>query len=100
MQATTTDGETCLHQAAYCNHKQVVTILLNNKCDVHAKTRLGQTPLYHAVRMNCKEIVEMLLEAGADVDLQDGKGASAAHIACKEGHTRVLQVGGELRYKI
>ena len=92
LQAQTTEGETCLYQAAYYNHKDVVRILLKAKCDVNAVNRLGQPILFAAAKQNLHDILEILLKNGADVNIQDAKGASAAHVASQYGNTRILQV--------
>ena len=49
-------------------------------------------PILWAANDNKPETVKFLIHLGADVNGQNDKGSSALHWACRNGHTRVVQV--------
>ncbi len=81
------NGWTALHWAAYCGHSEIVTLLINNGCDVNIKTtdkvsyilcriwdslcyilQYGYTALHHAAIKGHLEIVALLINDGCDVN--------------------------------
>ena len=49
-------------------------------------------PILWAANDNKPETVKFLIHLGANVNGQNDKGSSALHWACRNGHTRVVQV--------
>jgi ankyrin repeat protein len=57
-------GETPLHQAAACDHEQIVQLLQNN-ANIDAKTQNGETPLDKAKESGHRSMVKFLISRGA-----------------------------------
>jgi ankyrin repeat protein len=69
------DRQTPLHMAAMFGHKDVAELLLANKADVNAITKIYRmTPLHMAAAGGYKNIVELLLANKANVDVEDKDG--------------------------
>ena len=72
------NGDVLLHFAALKGRKEVVGLLLTNKCDVNAKDKDGLSALMLAANGGFAEVVESLLEAKADVNARARKGSQTA----------------------
>ena len=83
---------TPLRRAAYCNHVDVVRLLLEFRAEVDRRDRYGKTPLMAASEEGHDECVRVLLGAGADVDACEENGKGALYYACYEGHTSTAQL--------
>lgn len=71
---TDEDGRTLLHFAVLQHNKDMVTLLLENKAKVDAKTKEGWTPLHVAIVFgfgSATEIAEILLAHNADVNAKN-----------------------------
>ena len=68
-----------LHRACLNSHKEIVTLLLERKADVHAKDTMGDTPLHKAAFGGCHEIAALLLQNGADVNARSNVGYTPIH---------------------
>ena len=117
----TTWGDTALHRAAGCGHKEVVRELLKNGADVCAKDRAGNTPLHLATLflndVSAHDILtstllenrgqktrqvrtlnyslavkQSLLSHGADVNSINLRGESALHLAVCDGHSSLSRL--------
>lgn len=114
-------GNTPLYYAIYKDHKDIVSILINENADVNMylandlyKQKLeesnlrnsiintdnkiydnpysnGFVPLYIAVEKNNLEIVELLLAAGADPNLPS-QGFPPLFLAIEKNHPKIVQV--------
>ena len=83
---------TPLRRAAYCNHVDVVRLLLEFRAEVDRRDRYGKTPLMAASEEGHDDVVRVLLGAGADVDACEENGKGALYYACYEGHTSTAQL--------
>ena len=121
VRTRTTWGDTALHRAAGCGHKEVVQQLLKHGADARAKDRAGNTPLHlatlflddvtaHDIRTSM--LLEMrgrmaqqvrtlnyslavkrsLLSYGADVNSVNLRGESALHLAVCDGHSSLSRL--------
>ena len=83
---------TPLRRAAYCNHVDVVRLLLEFRAEVDRRDRYGKTPLMAASEEGHDDVVRVLLDAGADVDACEENGKGALYYACSAGHTSTVQL--------
>ena len=81
-----------LFNAAFCNHVDVVRLLLEFRAEVDRRNRWGTTPLIAAAKEGHDECVRVLLDAGAAVDASEETGRRALYYACYEGHTSTAQL--------
>ena len=85
-------GYTPLHYAARSGQSECVSLLLQSKASVLAKTSGGATPLMRAAFTGHASVISTLLRAGAAVDAQDTDGDTALHKAAKQQHTAAFGV--------
>ena len=83
---------TPLRRAAYCNHVDVVRLLLEFRAEVDRRDKWGKTPLIAAAKEGHDECVRVLLDAGAAVDASEENGKGALYYACSAGHTSTVQL--------
>ncbi|KAF7657941.1 hypothetical protein LDENG_00019220 [Lucifuga dentata] len=76
---------TCLHQAVYKGHSEIVCILVN-VCNLEALDDHRVTPLFVAAQYGQEECLEILVHAGANVNAQAADLATPLMIASQEGH--------------
>ena len=81
-----------LVKAAFCNHVDVVRLLLEFRAEVDRRDRWGMTPLIAAAKEGHDECVRVLLDAGAAVDASEETGRRALYYACYEGYTSTAQL--------
>jgi len=81
-----------LVRAAFCNHVDVVRLLLEFRAEVDQRDAWGKTPLIAAAKEGHDECVRVLLDAGAAVDACEREGRCALYYACYEGHTSTAQL--------
>ncbi|XP_049633497.1 ankyrin repeat domain-containing protein 26-like [Suncus etruscus] len=72
---------TALHLACAGGHKEVVTLLVERKCQLNLYDSENRTALIKAVQCQKEECATILLEHGADPNLQDIGGNTALHYA-------------------
>ncbi|XP_012519700.1 PREDICTED: ankyrin repeat domain-containing protein 20A4-like, partial [Propithecus coquereli] len=92
----TTDKKhrTALHLACANRDVQVVTLLLDKKCDLNPCDSENRTPLMKAVQRQAQRCVITLLERGADPNAVDVYGNTALHYAAYNGD---LSIAAKLR---
>uniref|UniRef100_M4AIL9 Ankyrin repeat and SOCS box containing 3 n=1 Tax=Xiphophorus maculatus TaxID=8083 RepID=M4AIL9_XIPMA len=76
---------TCLHQAVYKGHSDIVRILVD-VCNLEAHDDHKISPLFVAAQYGQKESLELLINAGATVNTQAADLATPLLIASQEGH--------------
>ncbi|VDO98664.1 unnamed protein product [Heligmosomoides polygyrus] len=75
------DGYTALHRAAYNNHLEVVSYLLDSGANAEARTKQGWTPLHSAANWGNYEIIGRLISHGADVNARSEGSVTPLHLA-------------------
>ncbi|XP_062374708.1 ankyrin repeat and SOCS box protein 3 [Sardina pilchardus] len=83
-------GWSCLHQAAYRGHADVVQMLAGVSC-LEALDDYSITPLFLAAQYGHSSCVEILAGAGANVNCQATDLATPLLIAAQEGHLPCVQ---------
>ena len=68
------EGNTPLHHACLNGHRDIVSLLLENKADPAAVNNKSETPLHAAAKNGNKEILERLLDCGSDINAADKEG--------------------------
>jgi len=63
-----------LHYGAYFGFKDIVSVLLENKCTIDIKDDCGRTPVHRATEKSHFDIAWMLIKRGACLDVQDNYG--------------------------
>lgn len=76
---------TCLHQAVYKGHSEIVRILVS-VCNLEALDDHKISPLFVAAQYGQQECLEILVNAGANVNTQAADLATPLLIASQEGH--------------
>ncbi|XP_053270395.1 ankyrin repeat and SOCS box protein 3 [Pleuronectes platessa] len=76
---------TCLHQAVFKGHSDIVRILVN-VCHLEALDDHDISPLFVAAQYGKQECLEILINAGANVNIQAADLATPLLIASQEGH--------------
>ncbi|XP_039076422.1 ankyrin repeat domain-containing protein 26 isoform X2 [Hyaena hyaena] len=72
---------TALHLACANGHSEVVTVLVERKCQLNLRDSEERTALMKAVQCPDEKSVTILLEHGADPNLMDNRGNTALHYA-------------------
>ncbi|EYB93896.1 hypothetical protein Y032_0177g573 [Ancylostoma ceylanicum] len=81
LSACDEDGYTALHRAAYNNHMDAVSFLLEMGANPEARTKQGWTPLHSAANWGNYEIVGRLISHGVDVNAQSTGSVTPLHLA-------------------
>ena len=98
------DGMTALHWAAKHGDAEMAALLLRNKANVKAVTRVGAyTPLHVASEAGNGTVVLALLKAGADVKATTTTGVVPLHLAAVAGNAvsikALLDSGADINVK-
>ncbi|XP_007948317.1 ankyrin repeat and SOCS box protein 10 [Orycteropus afer afer] len=99
------EDETPLHVAARHGHVELVELLLRRGACPNARDAVGCTPLLvaceahcldpdnaEATAARCLQLCHLLLLAGADADAADQDKRRPLHLACRHGHTAVVEL--------
>ncbi|KAK3529075.1 hypothetical protein QTP70_016513 [Hemibagrus guttatus] len=84
-------GWSCLHQAAYKGHTEIVKFLVN-VCSLEVVDDYGITPLFVAAQYGHHQCLEILVNAGANVNCQANDMATPLLIAAQEGHLSCVEL--------
>ncbi|XP_076690340.1 ankyrin repeat domain-containing protein 30A [Callospermophilus lateralis] len=74
-------NRTALHFACAYGHPEVVTLLVERKCNIDICDSDGSTALIKAIQCQEEECATILLEHGADPNVMDSSGNTALHYA-------------------
>lgn len=99
------EEETALHVAARLGHVELVDLLLRRGACPDARNAEGWTPLLAACDTRCQspddaeatsarcfQLCRLLLSAGADADAADQDKQRPLHLACRRGHSAVVEL--------
>ena len=86
------EGETPLMKAALGNHLNLVTLLLNNKVNLHAVSNSGKTPLMYAAIGARDELIQYLLDQGASIKINQKDKEGNTPLILAAIHQRELEV--------
>ncbi|XP_026858412.2 ankyrin repeat and SOCS box protein 3 isoform X1 [Electrophorus electricus] len=89
--AHSTSGWSCLHQAVYKGHTEIVKFLVSI-CSLEAVDDYGITPLFVAAQYGRHHCLEVLVNAGANVNCQANDLATPLLIAAQEGHLSCVEL--------
>jgi ankyrin repeat protein len=90
--ATSGDGTTALHWAAYNDDVTLVKALLKAGAKVEPRTRLrALTPLHMAAESGDATLLGALIQGGAQVDARNESGTTALMIASASGSTQAVE---------
>ncbi|KIH52953.1 ankyrin repeat protein [Ancylostoma duodenale] len=80
LSVTDEDGYTALHRAAYNNHLDAVSFLLEQGANAEARTKQGWTPLHSAANWGNYEIIGRLITHGVDVNARSSGSVTVSGI--------------------
>ncbi|XP_027702621.1 ankyrin repeat domain-containing protein 7-like, partial [Vombatus ursinus] len=80
---------TPLHLACANGYPDVVSLLVERKCNLNLRDNNSQTPLIKAVECQQEECATILLEHGADPNLVDANNNTALHYAASGRNTAI-----------
>ena len=84
-------GETPLHCICKRGLGSFLSDVLEDSIDVDVEDSKGNTPLHVAAALGFVDVCSTLVSLGScAVNRQDANGKTAAHIACEEGHFKVV----------
>ncbi|KAM4874734.1 ankyrin repeat and SOCS box protein 10 isoform 1-T2 [Thomomys bottae] len=99
------ERETALHVAARLGHVEMADLLLRRGAFPDARNADGWTPLLaacdtrcpapaeaEATSARCFQLCSLLLSAGADADAADQDKQRPLHLACRRGHSAVVEL--------
>jgi ankyrin repeat protein len=92
---TSDEHWTALHFAARYSSAKICEILIENGCNVNARTDDLFTPLMlccHRIDPEASEVTKLLIERGANLAKMSEKGGHALHFACLLGRDDVVQL--------
>ncbi|KAF8165206.1 hypothetical protein B0H34DRAFT_228371 [Crassisporium funariophilum] len=87
------EGETALHKAALNGHMPIVSYLVPDKADVHARDADGWTALHNACSKGYLDIVRWLCEQGGATSVIDG--VRGVDIRSKDGWTPLMNASSK-----
>ncbi len=91
-------GRAPLHWASIFGHTEIVTLLLENKCDANITGKDGNTPLILAAAQNKMDTVRALVEAGCDIAIRNKENKTAAEWAKEEGRHAIAEYLRSIRF--
>ncbi|PZO31230.1 MAG: ankyrin repeat domain-containing protein [Flavobacteriaceae bacterium] len=88
---TNNNGFTPLILACYRGNNEVAKVLIENNCDLNAKSEMG-TPLMAAIVKGNNEIAKLLIEKKADINYADINGTTALIYAVQFQNIEILKL--------
>ena len=76
------------------DYKDILTLLIDKKCDVNISDNNSQTPLHIACYEGKVALVEILLrnKCECDVNISDNNSQTPLHIACYKGNVALVEI--------
>jgi len=97
VNATTDEGDTPLHLAAWQNSVEITQLLLQKHANINAKGDLGRTPLHCASIHDAGKVVPILLKHGADVNAKDDTKFTPLLYSARQGTKTSYRIANALR---
>jgi ankyrin repeat protein len=72
--------------------REVLTMLINQGCEVDSQNKYGETPLHQASFRGKKQSVEFLIEHSADVNITTKAGETSLHFAARTGRGDIVSL--------
>ena len=91
VNATTGDGATALHWAAYRDDLESADLLIRAGAKVNAANELGATPLWTAAQNGSDAMVRRLLQAGANPNLALLAGETPVMVTARSGYAAIAE---------
>ena len=82
---------TALHYASKLGNKDIVTLLLQNQANVHARTEPRDTPLHIAAGHGSLQVMDLLITNNADIEAKNEDGMTPLHYAARTGACNTVQ---------
>ncbi len=93
INATTEEGWTALHFAAFKGYDKIVAALLEAKINTDIQGKVyGRTALHYAVDRGNLEVVKMLVAKGANVKIADKANKAALDLAREKNFSDIVKV--------
>lgn len=89
---TTKDGDTFLHTAAFLQNIASMKLVCEKKANINIKNKRGYTPLHTTAEIGFEDGVILLLNNGADANITNNDDLLAEDLACKFGHTNIVDL--------
>mmetsp|Transcript_45375 Transcript_45375/g.105284 ORF Transcript_45375/g.105284 Transcript_45375/m.105284 type:complete len:194 (-) Transcript_45375:29-610(-) len=86
------DGSTAFLIAARSGHGDVMSLLLERKASLDARTEDGSAPLWHAVSGGSPDAVRVLLATGADPSEANEDGVTPLILASEYGQVEIVRM--------
>jgi len=91
-------GQTPMHSAAAAGHSDIIRVLAASGASTESEAEeLALRPIHYASIAGHAKAVRALADVGAKVGAGSAEGASALHMASKQGHNEVVETLVELR---
>ena len=92
------NGWASLHGASFKGYTEIVTLLLENECNINISDNDGDTPLIYAAYGNKMDTARALVEAGCDITIRGAEKKTAAEVAKQEGHHAIEEYLRSIRF--
>uniref|UniRef100_A0A2K5HSC5 Uncharacterized protein n=1 Tax=Colobus angolensis palliatus TaxID=336983 RepID=A0A2K5HSC5_COLAP len=94
---------TALHSACFSGHEEVVTLLVDRKCQLDVLDGENRTPLMKALQCQRDACANILIDSGADPNIVDVYGNTAVHYAVYSENlsvvVKLLSCGADIEVK-
>lgn len=83
---------TPLFTAAFCDHSEVVRLLIDKGGQQNVRDANGMSPLHAAVIIGGAETARMLITNGADIDIRNASGRTPLHLAAATNQISMVEL--------
>lgn len=92
VNATGALKRTPLFAAAFCDHLEVVKLLIDKGSKHNVRDSSGMAPLHAAVVIGGAETANILIENGADINIRDVAGRTPLHLAAATNQIAMVEL--------